>query len=72
MAERILPFYLYFAPTDSEIGVSLGQVLRELGLEISWEQDEMAQELGVNIHKPQAEITLFIWSRNAMQYGASG
>jgi hypothetical protein len=69
MAERILPFYLYFAPTDSEIGVSLGQVLRELGFEISWEGDEMARELGVNIHKPQAEINLFIWSRNAMQYG---
>jgi hypothetical protein len=69
MPERLLPFYLYFAPTDKEIGVLLGRVLREHGLEISWEDDEMAQELGVNIHMPQANVNLFIWSHNAMQYG---
>jgi hypothetical protein len=69
MEERILPFYLYFSPDDTELGAHLGQVLREHGLEISWEGDEMAQELGINIQRPKAEINLFIWSRNAMQYG---
>jgi hypothetical protein len=59
MEERILPFYLYFSPDDTEIGAHLGQVLREHGLEISWEGDEMAQELGINIQRPKAEINLF-------------
>jgi hypothetical protein len=69
MKERVLPFYLYFAPTDSEIGMRLGQVLRKHGLEISWEQDELAEKMAFNIQMPQAAVNLFLWSRNAMQYG---
>jgi hypothetical protein len=69
MTDRTLPYHLYFTPPDRERGVLLGRHLRGQGVGLSWEGDDQAQELGVNIQSPRADVHLFLWSHAAFQAG---